>query len=298
MNPAELQAIEETALSSIEWAAYRFTSADIDSPRLTAELLMSHVFGCRRSELRPRLAHRLNSTEVELIRSLVARRLGREPLQYIVGSTEFMGLRFEVNKSTLIPRPETEVLVEQVIKHATTSDAESAKILDIGTGSGNIAVSLAHFLPAAHITAIDISQDALAVAARNVAAHNVGSRVKLLELDLCAAHHNFARHEFDYVVSNPPYVAPWEIGTLSPEIRDHEPLHAVIAPAGGTWFFRPIARAAQRILKSGGCLFLEIGFSQDEEVSRIVEDERFEGISVFKDYEGLPRIVRGQVPAG
>jgi release factor glutamine methyltransferase len=298
MTASEEWQMGTTGVSIFKWAVDRFASAGVDSPRLTAELLLCHAFGCARSQLRVRLDGAISPGERGRFRSYAKRRLEHEPLQYIVGSTEFMGLLFEVTTSTLIPRPETEVLTEKVIVHARSSKFASPRILDIGTGSGNIAVSLAHYLPGAQITAIDISGDALRVAARNVAAHGVGERVRLLELDCCAARQNFNEGEFDYVVSNPPYIAPWEFPRLPPEIREHEPMKALVGSSGGTWFYRPIAHAAQWILKPGGWLFLEVGFAQDEEISEIVREERFESVTRFRDYEGIFRIVGGQAPAG
>lgn len=288
-----------TVLSLIGWSAHYLSSKEIDSPRLTAELLLCHVLDCRRIELYTSFDRLLTAAELAQFKSHLKRRLAHEPVQYIVGYTEFMGLRFEVDPRTLIPRPETELLVEQVIGHAREAHADRLRVLDIGTGSGNIAISLAKFLPGAEALGIDVSPHALESAGRNVRLHGVEERVKLMLLDIFREHDRLESGLFDYVVSNPPYIPQAEVASLPAQVREYEPLLAVQVDGDGLAFFRSIATIARELLKKGGWLFLEIGFEQYNAVCAILSAGGYDRVEGTLDYGGILRVVKAQVsPAG
>jgi release factor glutamine methyltransferase len=225
----------------------------------------------------------------------IERRLAGEPIQYIVGEAEFYGLPFLVNRDVLIPRPETELLVEKAIASAEglrqSGEIPSPRIVDTGTGSGAIAVTLAHNLPFVEITATDISAAALAVARANAARHAVADRVRFLEGDLLAP---VAGERFDVVVSNPPYVAAGDRTMLDVEVRDYEPAQALFAGRDGLELYRRLLPASFNALTPGGILLLEIGYGQQEALHALLMKEGFIGIEFFSDFQGIARIVVAQ----
>jgi release factor glutamine methyltransferase len=295
MNTTVVDSKEWTILSLIGWSAEYLASKEFESPRLTAELLLCHILECRRIELYTNFDKVLTSSQLAQFKSHLKRRLAHEPVQYIVGSTEFMGLHFDLDPRTLIPRPETEVVVEQVIAHVRAAESASPRILDIGTGSGNIAVSLAKFLPAAEVIGIDISPEALESARRNVERHGVGERVSLRLLDIRGGRELSEAGTFDYIVSNPPYVPEADVASLPPEIREYEPLLAVRAEGDGLGFYRTIAQLGPILLKKGGWVFFEIGFDQHAAVSAILSEAGFNGVAAMPDYGGILRVVKGRL---
>lgn len=227
--------------------------------------------------------------------SMVDRRAAGEPLQYIVGSQEFMGLPFEVDESVLIPRQDTESLVELALEKAKEKK-RSLSVMDMCCGSGAIAVSVAHFLPKAKVTACDISEDALEVARRNAEKNGVADRIEFLQSDLFFIEKKKKvtqiKETFDMILSNPPYIPTAVIGTLQKEIREHEPMSALDGGADGLDFYRRIAKEASANLKKKGFLMLEIGSDQAEAVTELLEAEGvYEGIEVHQDLAGLDRIV-------
>jgi release factor glutamine methyltransferase len=225
---------------------------------------------------------------------LLERRASGEPIQYIVGETEFYGLPFRVTPAVLIPRPETEHLVEQAIDRATQfADPRipPLSILDIGTGSGCIAIALAHQLPGATVTAIDLSSDALDLARQNAQLNNVANRIRFLQGDLLAP---VAGEQFHLIVSNPPYVPTADRPTLSVEVRDHEPALALFAGDDGLEIYRRLVPAAHAALVPGGHLFLEIGYGQQPAVTALVEAAGFKSIETFPDLQGIPRVLSSQ----
>lgn len=222
---------------------------------------------------------------------LVERRLAGEPIQYITGEAEFLGLLFHVNRDVLIPRPETEHLVEKAIALAQRlrlTWAPYPRIADIGTGSGAIAVALAGALPFAEITATDISPAALAVAKSNAARNGVAERVHFVEGDLLGA---AGRGSFDMVVSNPPYIAEGDRATLDVEVREYEPARALFAGADGLEIYRRLIPAAFRALVSGGYALLEIGYGQEDAIEVLLEQQGFTVTECIADYQGIPRVV-------
>ena len=228
---------------------------------------------------------------------LVERRLFGEPIQYITGETEFYGLPFRVNRDVLIPRPETEHLVEKTIALAQefrrTGTIPAPRILDVGTGSGAIAVALAHALPFAEITATDISPAALAVAKDNAARNSVAHRVRFVEGDLLDP---VVGEQFDIVVSNPPYVQVSDRNTLDEEVRNYEPAQALFAGADGLGIYRRLIPAVFGALVPGGCVLLEIGYGQQQAMQASLKKEGFAGIDFFGDLQGIPRVAVARRP--
>ena len=216
---------------------------------------------------------------------LIERRLAGEPIQYITGEAEFYGLPFHVNRDVLIPRPETEHLVEKVM--ALAAEFVRPKIVDVGTGSGAIAVALAHALPFAVITATDISADALAVAKANAARNGVADRVRFFKGDLLEA---VAGEHFDIVISNPPYVPEIDHATLDVEVRDYEPAQALFAGEDGLQIYRRLIPAAFGALVPGGFLALEIGYGQRAGIEALLVREGFAGIEFIPDLQGIARV--------
>lgn len=216
---------------------------------------------------------------------LIERRLAGEPIQYITGEAEFYGLPFHVNRDVLIPRPETEHLVEKVM--ALAAEFVRPKIVDVGTGSGAIAVALAHALPFAVITATDISADAQAVAKANVARNGVADRVRFFKGDLLEA---VAGEHFDIVISNPPYVPESDRTTLDVEVRDYEPAQALFAGEDGLQIYRRLIPAAFDALVPGGYLALEIGYGQRAGIEALLVREGFAGIEFIPDLQGIARV--------
>lgn len=224
-------------------------------------------------------------------RAFIQRRHAGEPIQYITGETEFFGLPFHVTRDVLIPRPETEHLVERAIALAHLFPAP--RILDVGTGSGAIAVALAHALPHASLTTIDLSAAALSVARRNAACCALAERIRFLEGDLLAP---VAGESFDLIVSNPPYVPTADRDTLAVEVRDFEPELALFAGADGLDICRRLIPAAFAALAPRGWFLFEIGFGQSEAVRSLLVGAGFTGIQFTPDLQAIPRVAEGRHP--
>ena len=253
-----------------------------------AALLLMHALRWTRSELLARPEHRLQPEEERRYREHLEQRVRGIPIQHITGEQEFWGLPFSVTPDVLIPRPETEHLVEAVLERFRGIPApriQALRILDVGTGSGAIAVALAHALPQAQITALDISEAALAVAKKNAARNGVASQIRWLHSDLLAG---VAQGNFDAVVSNPPYIAEAERATLSAEVRDHEPSLALFAGATGLEIYERLIPQARRVLAPEGWLFLEIGFGQQAAIEKLLSD--WQQVAFIPDLQGIARV--------
>ena len=251
-----------------------------------AELLFSSVLNCNRMSLYLDRQRLLTNDESEAIALALKRRIAGEPLEYILASTEFMGLEFKLSPDVLIPRPETEILVETVIRQARAAD--NAKILDLGTGSGCIAVSLAKFISDSKITATDISVKALEIAAANAGFHNV--KINFLCSDLFTSL-SLSQYKYDIIVSNPPYIVTEEIWQLQPELQ-YEPLVALDAGPDGLEFYRRIIDKPPDHLEKGGFLVMEMGFGQRKAVENIFKkSKKFEIIEIVADYNGIDRVI-------
>src|ERR1051325_4438082 len=249
----------KTVLDVIHATTSYFQQHRIEEPRLTIELMLADVLKKKRLQLYLELERTLDEPTLVRLREMVKRRVNREPLQYILGKTDFFGLELQLDSRVLIPRPETEILVEQVI--AACKDAGITRILDVGTGSGCIAISLARNLPAAIVTAADRSANALQLAQVNAQRLGVMDRIEFVESDLFRA---LGQRTFDWIVSNPPYIPTGEAGKLEKEIIDYEPLDALFAGEDGLTIIRSIIAEAPRFLASAGHVALEIGAGQSE----------------------------------
>jgi release factor glutamine methyltransferase len=280
----------------LQWTADYLKTRGADSPRLDAEVLLAEALGCQRIELYTTFEETPSEDVRAAFRELVRRRAEGAPVAYLVGRREFYSLSFRVTPDVLIPRPETELLVVAAIDLAkerfSTLDSRLS-IADVGTGSGIIAVCLAKHLPAWRVTAVDISTAALAVAEDNAKRHGVSDRIEFVESDLLAAVP--ADRRFDFVVSNPPYVAAAEFDKLAPDVRKFEPSTALVAGPRGTEIIeRLIPQAAER-LRPGGHLLLEIGPAIHEAVRTLLEaDGHFELGPTIKDLARLPRVVQAR----
>jgi release factor glutamine methyltransferase len=294
-----------------------------DRAYLDSELLLMYLLGKERAWLIAHPRKELSAGQQDRYEALIRRRRKGEPIQYITGETEFYGLPFHVTPDVLIPRPETEHLVERILflAQAGTSalrghdlsravkDPEAkgalapggksqsapspARILDIGTGSGAIAIALAHELATARITAIDLSESALALARQNAARNGVAERIRFLQGDLLAP---VAGEQFEFVVSNPPYVPSSDRDTLAVEVRDHEPSLALFAGNDGLDIYRRLIPAAFASLVPGGFIALEIGFGQQDPVRDLLSNTGFRHIEFHPDLQNIPRVAIAQKP--
>jgi release factor glutamine methyltransferase len=258
-----------------------------DTATRDAELLLLNQLGIDRTQLFINPDKELTEEEEFFFWQSVHRRAGNEPIQYIIGKQEFYGLDFSVTPAVLIPRPETEHLVEAVLQALPRE--EFLQILDVGTGSGIIAVTLALNLPHAEITAVDISADAIAVARRNAEVHKVTKRIQFVESDLLA---NVSTGPFDAIVSNPPYVSETDRETLHPQVRDHEPTTALFAGETGLDIYRRLIPDAHNALKPNGLLALEIGQGQQEAIAALLET--WHNVSFINDLQGIARVALAQ----
>ena len=270
-------------------ATKRLAGAGCDSPRLDAELLLGHVLGLSRAQLIARSDSPQAPDAEQAFQALVDRRAQREPLAYILGYKEFFGLQLEVTPHVLVPRPETELLVEQAISLCREiAPARTVRIADIGTGSGAIAISLAASIPTALVDAVDSSPDALAVASRNCRRHGVEARVRLLAGDLLAP----LPDPVDVVVANLPYIRQEDIPSLMPEVRLFEPLGALDGGDDGLELVRRLLQQVARQPKRPQAVLLEIGADQGAAVRKMTNEIIPEAtVSVTRDYAGLERIV-------
>jgi release factor glutamine methyltransferase len=253
--------------------------------RQDAEALMRQLLGKNRAWLLTHGDERLSTDHAERYAALIERRAAGEPIQYIAGETEFYGIPFRVAPDVLIPRPETEQLVEKVVEFAPLF--RKPRIVDVGAGSGAIAVALAHECPSAEITAIDISSSALQLARWNAGRAGFAERIRFLHGDLLAP---VAGEQFDIVASNPPYVPEGDRPTLAVEVRDHEPHVALFAGADGLDVIRRLIPAAFAALAPGGALIFEFGFGQWPAIRELLRDSHFGQIDFVPDLQGIPRV--------
>ena len=279
-----------TVLESINLSSEYLKNKGIESPRINAELLLAHILSCKRLNLYLSFEKPLTEEELQKYRELLRRRSKFEPLQYIIGKVEFYGIDFKVNPSVLIPRQETEILIETIIGQYDKHD--TLRILDIGTGSGNIAISLAKNLDNSVITALDISEEALKTANENALLNSVNDRTEFIRFDFLKE--EFKRNEFDVVVSNPPYIAIEEFETLRPELKEYEPKVALTDYNSGFLFYEIISNKSNHLLKPGGKLFFEVGKGQSSKVTEIMTKNNFQNINATKDYLNIERVISGE----
>jgi release factor glutamine methyltransferase len=260
----------------------RLAAAGCESPAVDAEILAAHVLGVSRSELALDRSRKLSKGEAKMLAGLVARREGREPLAYVLGEWGFRRLTLDVDARVLVPRPETEVVVERCL--ARIAAVGAPRVLDVGTGSGAIALAIADEHPGAHVTGVDASAGALEVAGSNVI--RTGVAVELREWDLFTG---LPEGPWDLVVSNPPYVLPEELGELEPEVREWEPRQA-LAGVGAT---EAVARGARDVLAGGGAFVLEVAAGDAARVATLLSELGYDDVSTTKDLTGRERVVEG-----
>ena len=278
-----------SAQKLLERGAQELERVGIPEGQWEAELLLRHALGWTREHL---LAHPDDPVQAEasgLFFQLVERRRGREPLQYVVGTQEFWGEEIRVTPAVLIPRPETEGLVEQVIAHHRGS---SSRIVDVGCGSGCIAIALAKELPDAEVYATETSPPALAVARENAQRRGIGERILFYQGDLLQPLFDKGlQNKFEAVVSNPPYIADEEMESLTPEIREYEPRMALAAGKDGLDVIRRLLPEAEVLLTKGGRLFLEIGKGMEAQLKQLLSKTKLTWEKTVPDLQGIPRIV-------
>lgn len=280
-----------TTLAVLDWTTQKFHDAKISAGRLEAQVLLAHVLGCQRIELYTNFDRPMSEPELASYRGLIRRRLAGEPLAYLVGEHEFWALPFWIDSSVLVPRPDTETLIEVVLARGGRPD--TGRLLDLCTGSGAIAVSLLHELPGWTALATDVSPAALAIALRNAERNGVADRLHTRCGDLWAAVDHGDR--FDLIVANPPYIASAIIATLSIEVRK-EPLLALDGGVDGLRFYDRIVAAATAHLTPGGWLALEHGFDQAEAVAARLRNAGFLEVESALDLGKNPRITSGRTP--
>lgn len=281
-----------TLAEAIYKAAQKFSEHGISNPRLDAEVLLSHVLKKDRAWLITHISDPLDNGTVKLFESVIARRTRREPLQYITGIQEFWGLEFIVTSDVLIPRPETELLVETALK-IMQSTSRQATIIDLCTGSGCVAVSMAKEIGDARIFATDKSDRALAVARENARRHDVSDRIRFLEGDLYGPLEELdLRDQVDIITANPPYIQSGDLPMLQPEVRDYEPKIALIAGPEGVEIQQRIIETAPEFLKKDGALIMEMGMGQAEELKRrVAETGAYSTQEILKDLAGIDRVI-------
>jgi release factor glutamine methyltransferase len=261
-----------------------FEQRGVESPRLNAELLIGHALGLKRMQLYLQFERPLTEAELEKIRPLVKRRGGREPLQYIMGETEFSGLKLKVDRRALIPRPETERLIELVMQQFASPPAT---VLDLGTGSGAIALALAKAWPGAVVTAVDKSEEALALARENAEACGLAGRVTFVSSDWFAGIP--AGQKFALIVANPPYLSDEETAAAQPEVKDFEPRMALSAGTNSAADLERIIRAARPYLAPGGLLACETGIAQHQALVARATAEGYTRAESLRDLTGRER---------
>ena len=280
-----------TTLAVLDWTTQRFTEAGISSARLEAQLLLADVLACTRMQLYTSFDKPLAEAELAAYRALIKRRLAGEPVAYLLGEHEFWGLPVYVDPAVLVPRPDTETVVE--VARATLADrAAPCRVLDLCTGSGAIALALAKELPAAHVIATELSPAAAAIAVRNVERNGFTGRIEIRTGDLFGP---VAGERFDLITSNPPYIATAVIQTLSAEVK-REPVLALDGGADGLVFYDRICAAAPAFLTPGGALVLEHGFDQADAVRARLEAAGFTDVTLVHDLGKNPRVTWGRAP--
>lgn len=265
----------------------------IDEARLNTELLLSHALQCPRLRLYTEQETILSNSEIRKFKALLERRINHEPYQYIIGSANFMGLTLRVDQRVLIPRPETEVLVDSLVMYMKEflADREAIDILDIGCGSGNIPIALCKFMQKVRVVSIDVSQEALDVAKLNATVHGVKERITFLERDVFNSITEVLAKQFHVIVSNPPYVGADEWETLQTEIRRYEPRNAVSDFKDGYSFYKRISEISSSLLEDDGCIAFEVGYGQMNGVSRILRESGLSDQQIISDLSNIPRVI-------
>ncbi len=281
-----------TILKLIQWTTQYFDRKGIAQPRTDAEVLLAHVLKTERIQLYLHFDQPLQPRELNAYREAVRRRGAHEPVQYITGHQEFWSLELEVTPAVLIPRPETEILVEKTLLFLDQRSTPAPCILELGTGSGAVSVALAHELPALRVMATDISLAALQVARRNAQRHGVADRIRFAAMNLYGAL-SHERTAFDAIVSNPPYIASSDLSGLAPEIRHCEPATALDGGSEGLAVIRRIVEHGHRFLRPSGSLLIEIGLGQAGILQEELASNRcYHRTEIYTDYAGIQRVLQ------
>ena len=276
----------------LDWGKEKLKAAGIDDYIVSAEILIRHALNLSRSELIISRGKKPSTSEINRYKQQVEQRTHRVPLQYITGTTEFYSVIIKCDRRALIPRPETEVLVETIIQKLKNEDTPS--ILDIGVGSGNIAVALAKNIKGSKVTGIEISPDALDLACENAALNGVSDSLRLIQGNIDDPDFMRSLGAFDCVVSNPPYVSEDDKESLMPEVREFEPAVALFSRGDPLRFFKIIIKASKFLLKPGGILAFEAGLGQAETVSKMMISAGLKELEITKDLAGIDRIIIGR----
>ncbi|MEA2095878.1 MAG: peptide chain release factor N(5)-glutamine methyltransferase [Candidatus Cloacimonadota bacterium] len=266
----------------LDWLIAQFEKNEITSPKQNAEIIISHVLKMKKLDIFLHLEKEILDVQLNTILEITSRRKKHEPLQYILGETEFYGCTIKVTPDVLIPRPETELLVEKIIHE----EKEVDNILEIGTGSGAIVIALAKNMNEIKIDAVDISGSALKIAQQNAELNNV--EINFFQSDIFEN----VTDKYDLIISNPPYISQDQYKQLPKEIKDHEPKSALQAENNGLYFYKKILQKAKEHLTESGKVYFEIGYDQAEEISNIARENRYQKVEIFQDLNGFDRIMR------
>jgi release factor glutamine methyltransferase len=281
-----------TVLEVIKLSTEYLQKKGVESPRANAEILLAEILKCKRLELYLAFDKPLAENEVQIYREAIRKRGLRIPLQYIIGTVEFYGLKLIVNEYVLIPRTETELLVEKIVNESDKS--ANLNILDIGSGSGNISLSISKNLPNSKVVAIDISENALAVAKQNAELNTLQDKVEFRLFDIMKDDLN-SLGKYDLIVSNPPYVSENDYDNLEPELKNHEPKIALSDNSDGVSFYKHILETSDQLLNKPGKIYFELGIDQSAQVRKYFEQNNYVNIKITKDYSGIDRIICGDL---
>ena len=278
----------------VNWSVNFLKDQSIPSPRVDVEQLLAHVLKCGRVQLYMHFDKPLTINEREQFKNLLRRRVKKEPVAYIIGEKEFFGRPFTVNSSVLIPRPDTESLIEHCLE-IFPDRSRPLKILDIGSGSGAIGLTLACEYPEASVHLVDVCAEAIACGQRNAQGLEVESRVQFIQAD---ARHDLMEklscRDFDLIISNPPYIPDADVSSLMDDVLHFEPALALKGGVDGLIFYRDISKYSVPLLKCGSYLVFEVGVGQSEEVSALMKLQGFQDISARTDLGGVRRVVSGR----
>lgn len=278
-----------TIRDALTEAASVLRAADVPNPRLDAEVLLAFVMNFSRTDIYINNGDIVSKQKLGQYSTLVGRRAQGEPVAHLTGEKEFMSLGFQVNRDVLIPRPETEIIVEEALA------IKPLRVIDVGTGSGAIAVSLAYYLPDCSVTATEISAGALAVARQNAEQHGVSDRITFLQCNLVDSMNtpDFYQY-FDMVTANLPYIPSREMYNLPVDVRQYEPSQALDGGGDGLFFYRELGPKALRLMKSGGTALFEIGYDQAGGISSYLTGLGYDKVEIIKDLAGLDRVVKAR----
>lgn len=271
----------------LKWTEEYFAKAGLDTPRLDAEVLLCHVLHKERIHLYVHFDQPLSKEELAQFKAYIKERVQHKPVAYIVGYKDFMGLEFKVTADTLIPRPDTEILVEAVISRLKTGD-DTGIIADIGTGTGAICLSLLNYLTSLRAVTVDISTKALAVAKENAQRLGLADRIEFYQGDLLEP---IKDGKFTAIVSNPPYIPEGDIAALAADVKDYEPISALVAGPDGLDCYRRLVAEAGALLRAGGFLAMEIGINQREPLEQLAQGMGWGKVEVIKDLAGIDRVL-------